>query len=193
MPLRGNKKAKDEQKERDASENTEGGFGTGLRAQLQKRRDENTEEAAPVQVPEEQHEPAIAPVALDAPAPEEVSDDAEPSVELEAIQAQLADARKRERELRAAFAEQVEAYERKLSEEYDVSREQTKLEDRSAKISTTERDLREREQRLAEERRALNAERKQLSELKDELVGAQSRAATLQEDLRARESELTEA
>jgi len=40
-------------------------------------------------------------------------------------------------ELRAAFAEQVEAYERKLSEEYDVSREQTKLHERSAKLSSS--------------------------------------------------------
>ena len=37
-----------------------------------------------------------------------------------------------------AFAEQVEAYERKLCEEHDVSREQTKLHERSARLSGTE-------------------------------------------------------
>ena len=72
---------------------------------------------------------------------------------------QLAQAQKREVELRAALAEQVEAYERKLSEEYDVSREQTMLHDRSAKLSSTETQIREREQRLATERNELNAER----------------------------------
>ena len=81
----------------------------------------------------------------------------EPSAEVEELRGQLAEAQKRERELRAAFAEQVEAYERKLSEEYDVSREQTKLDDRSAKLSSTESQIREREQRLASERQELNS------------------------------------
>src|SRR5205823_5291405 len=109
------------------------------------------------------------------------------------LRKQLTEAQKREREVRAAFAEQVEAYERKLSEEYEVSREQTRLADATAKLSTTETQIREREQRLAGEREELNSERRRLSALEDEVAAAQSAAAELQEELQTRDAELTEA
>ena len=160
MPLRKKNKPGDETEEKDGQA-TEGGFGTGLRAQLEKRRGEQAEEAAPP-APALQAETPFVRVDLYTSAPHQINGD-EPSAEAEELRGQLAEAQKRERELRAAFAEQVEAYERKISEEYDVSREQTKLDDRSAKLSSTESQIREREQRLASERQELNAERQQLS------------------------------
>src|SRR4029450_2688439 len=77
---------------------------------------------------------------------------------VEELRTELEDAKKRERELRVAFAEQVEAYERKLSAEYEVAHEQTKLEERSARLSGTESAIREREERLAAERQGGNSE-----------------------------------
>jgi DNA repair exonuclease SbcCD ATPase subunit len=182
----------DKNKQSDEQEETEGqaterGFGTGLRAQLQKRRGDQPEaQATPAQ---QSPDPPLVRVDLYTSAPHQVNA-GEPSPELEEVRGQLAEAQKRELELRAAFAEQVEAYERKLSEEYDVSREQTKLHDRSAKLSSTENEIRQREQRLAEERRELNAERQRLSLLHDEVAAAQSAAAELQEELQARDAEL---
>ena len=192
MP-RGIKKAEDEQKEQQPdAEHTEGGFGTGLRAQLQKRRVKA--DGTPAQEPSQPQltEPPLVRLDLSTSAPYQVNG-AESDVEVEDLQGQLAEAQKRERELRAALAEQVEAYERKLSEEYDVSREQTTLDARSAKLSSTESDLRGREQRLADERRELNNERMRLSQLQDDVAGAQAKASVLNEELKAREGELTEA
>src|SRR5437867_6737508 len=128
---------KDEKTEKDETEGqaTEGGFGTGLRAQLQKRRGgQADEEPAPDSQP---GEPPLVRVDLYTSAPHQVNGE-DVNGELEELRAQLAEAQKRERELRAAFAEQVEAYERKLSEEYEVTREQSKLDDRSSKLSATE-------------------------------------------------------
>ena len=179
----------DEQNEPEG-ETTEGGFGTGLRAQLQKRRGEQPEEQAPA--PTHSAETPLVRVDLYTSAPHQVNG-ADPTPEMEELREKLAGAQSRELELRAAFAEQVEAYERKLSEEYDVSREQTKLHERSAKLSSTETQIREREQKLAEEYKELNFERQRLSAVQDEVAAAQSAAAELQEELQARNAELTEA
>ena len=186
----GDKNKKKGEQEETKGEATEGGFGTGLRAQLQKRRGgQADEEPAPDSQP---GEPPLVRVDLYTSAPHQVNGE-DVNGELEELRAQLAEAQKRERELRAAFAEQVEAYERKMSEEYEVSREQTKLDERSSKLSATESNLREREQRLTEERNALNAERTRLSSLQDEVAAAQAAATELQEEFRARDAELSEA
>src|SRR6266511_3557934 len=142
---------KNENDKQNDGQATERGFGTGLRAQLKRRREEN-EEPAP-----QPQEPEVPPVRfdLDSPIPQQVDADPLPIDDAQELRGELAEARKRERELRAAFAEQVEAYERKLSEEYDVSREQTMLDDKSSKLSHAQNQMREREQRLASERQEL--------------------------------------
>src|SRR5947209_7176670 len=128
--------AKEDEKEAEA---TEGGFGTGLRAQLQKRR--GGQEAEPPAPETPPADPPLVRVDLYTSAPHQVNGE-DVNGELEELRTQLAEAQKREREVRAAFAEQVEAYERKLSEEYEVTREQSKLDDRSSKLSATESNLR---------------------------------------------------
>src|SRR5438105_2847361 len=120
----------DKHEQETQDETIERGFGTGLRAQLQRRRGQK--EAPPPAVPAAQAEPPLVRVDLYANAPHQVNG-AEPVAEVEMLRERLDEARKKERELRAAFAEQVEAYERKLSEEYDVSREQAKLDERNSK------------------------------------------------------------
>src|SRR5215208_1386123 len=172
-------------------EATERGFGTGLRAQLQKRQNPQPAEQAPVPAEQSSDPPAYVDYEFSsAPAPQAAP---EAAGELEDLRAQLEEAQNRERELRVAFAEQVEAYERKLTEEHQVAHEQTKLEERSARLSGTESAIRQREERLAAERQELNAERTKLSALRDEVATAQTAAAELQEELQARNAELTEA
>src|SRR4029453_10418901 len=159
----GRRKKNDETQESGAEEReaTERGFGTGLRAQLAKRQNPQAEEQAP-EPPAEQPEQGYVDYE-NFSSPEEPDAGAEAFGEVEDLRAELEDAKKRERELRGAFAEQVEAYERKLSAEYEVAHEQTKLEERSARLSGTESAIREREERLAAERRELNSERARLS------------------------------
>lgn len=159
----GKDKKKDENEQAKAEpEATEGGFGTGLRAQLQKRLNP---EAAEHPEPEPAQEPESEYVSYDFDPPATVELNGV-NPEVEDLRGQLEAAQKREVELRTAFAQQVEAYERKLSEEYEVAHEQTKLDERSSRLSSTESQIREREQRLAQERQELLAERKRLSALK---------------------------
>src|SRR5262245_49704553 len=174
-------------------EAVEGGFGTGLRAQLRKRLhpEEAVEETQPEPVNELEPEQEFVNYEFEAPTPVEMNGAHHP--ELEDLRGQLEAAQKREVELRAAFAEQVEAYERKLSEEYNVAHEQTKLDELSARLAGTESQIREREHNLEQERQELLAERKQLSTLQEEVAAAESAAAGLQEELQARDAELTEA
>src|SRR5262245_11843221 len=129
-PLGRKKKDESQDPEAEKLETTERGFGTGLRAQLLKRQNPQAEEQAPEPPAEEpkqgyvDYENFSSPEVLEADS-EAASDD------VESLRAELVDAKKRERELRVAFAEQVEAYERKLSAEYEVAHEHTKLEERS--------------------------------------------------------------
>src|SRR5829696_5048422 len=186
------KKKKEEAQEPAADERqaTERGFGTGLRAQLLKR--QNPQPAEQASQPAEQ--PASPYVDYELSPPDTFQGNGEePAHEFEDLRTQLEQAQKRERELRVAFAEQLEAYERKLGEEYAVAHEQTKLDERSARISGTESAIRQREERLAAERQELNAERTKLSALQDQVAAAQTAAAELQEELQARDAELTEA
>jgi len=138
-----------EANEQSEPEATERGFGTGLRAQLRKRlhpEGEEPQQPAPAEEPDPQY------VSYDFEQPATVElNGANP--EVEDLRAQLEAAQKREISLRAAFAEQVEAYERKLGEEHEVAHEQTKLDERSARLSSTESQIRERERRMAQRSR----------------------------------------
>src|SRR5918998_4884455 len=143
---------------------TEQGFGTGLRAQRQRGRDGGGEVSAElngqkmdtplVRVDLYASPPPAAAEAASAAADE--GEMLELRSELETLRGELTDASKREQELRTALADQVEAYERRLTEESDVSRQATLLDDRGARITTLETELREREARLVAERRELD-------------------------------------
>jgi Xaa-Pro aminopeptidase len=187
MTLRQNENPDDDAKQGEP-ETVEGGFGTGLRAQLRKRLHPELVEETPPE-PVEEPEPEFVNYDFEQPATVELNGS---NPEVEDLRSQLEAAQKREVELRGAFAEQVEAYERRLSEEYEVAHEQTKLDERSARLSGTESQIREREQRLEKERQELLAERKRLSALQEEVAAAQSAAAELEEELQARDAELTE-
>ena len=192
MPLRKKNEPGDETEEKDVQA-TEGGFGTGLRAQLEKRRGEQVEEAAPARAGTAGRDAVRSGRPLHVGTAPDQRRRAERGGS-RSCASQLAEAQKRERELRAAFAEQVEAYERKMSEEYDVSREQTKLARPKRQAFVAPRARSESASSDSpSERQELNAERQQLSAIQDEVAAAQSAAAELQEELQARDAELTEA
>src|SRR5438093_1313171 len=96
---------KDEEANKGETEGqaTEGGFGTGLRAQLQKRRGDQEAETTEAESPPA--EPPLVRVDLYTSAPHQINGE-DVNGELEELRTQLAEAQKRERELRAAFAEQ---------------------------------------------------------------------------------------
>ena len=152
------KKPEQNQPEEAVEVETEHGFGTGLRAQLQRRRDGATVTAADVTDLRNADTPFVrvdlyaAPPPAAAEAASVAADNGAVAAlesEVEALRQDLAAAAKREQELRAALAEQVEAYERRLSEESEVSREAVKVDERVAQVAASETHLREREHRKA--------------------------------------------
>ena len=82
-------------------EATERGFGTGLRAQLQRRRDQKEESRAAPSSPPPPQQPEAPVVGVDLSTPEPVQEveASEPSVEAESLRKELKDAKLREREL----------------------------------------------------------------------------------------------
>jgi chromosome segregation ATPase len=144
-------------------QDTEKGFGTGLRAQLAKRNDA----AAP------------APEAPEA-APQSTS--AEPAfvvygtAEAEAVKAELAAAGERERDLRDELDElraRLEAAEHANTEA--SSARSAEVDARAAKVAGLETALEERERELAERASATAAEQQRLADLKAELAATETR------------------
>ena len=140
---------------------TEGGFGTGLRAQLQRRQEPALEGGAThVETP-------IVRVDLYTTAPAAVStkgSEAEHG-DLDHLRGELAAALAREQDLRQALNEQVEAYERKLSEDHHAAKQAAELDDHGARLAQIEEDVAQRERALAAERKALEEERRRVAEL----------------------------
>src|SRR2546430_7697344 len=98
MP-RGNDRSNEKDEKGEA---TEGGFGTGLRAQLEKRRGDQPEEQPEPQQEQQQEEQPETPlvrVDLDTSLPPQDTPDL--TGELERLRKQLTEAQKREREVRA--------------------------------------------------------------------------------------------
>ena len=147
------------------NETTEGGFGTGLRAQLKRRREPNEEpEAARAEAP-------IVRVDLYATAPASISTSGDNGShpDLEQLRGELSAALARELDLKQALAEQVEAYERKLSEDHVTARAAAELDDHARGLDKIEADMAQRERALAAERKALEEERKRVAQLEAEL------------------------
>jgi hypothetical protein len=141
---------------------TEQGFGTGLRAQLARRREEDVEPT-----PE---------LALDPPAVVAVAE----GDELGVLRSELESALARESALRA----QVELG---SGEQPDLSG----LEQRLAETQALERALTDRERRLAEELAAFEARQIELTERERELATVEARRTGAEHQLEQRMSELS--
>src|SRR5215210_4201728 len=155
---------------------TEGGFGTGLRAQLQRRQEPAGDGALmpPQETP-------IVRVDLYAAAPASVSTNGGSASEgahpdLDHLRAELAAALAREQDLRQALGEQVEAYERKLSDDHLAAKQAAELDDHGARLAQIEEDVAQRERALAAERKALEEERRRGATCPAERLRARARS-----------------
>src|SRR5215218_5611473 len=209
------KKPEQNQPEEAVEVETEQGFGTGLRAQLQRRRDGAPVTAADVPDGRNPDTPFVrvdlyaAPPPAAAEAASAAADDGAVSAlhgEVEELRQDLAAAAKREHELRAALAEQVEAYERRLSEESEVTAEQSAVEKLSVELQARADAVKEAERASADAQQrvaALTRREEKLMKGEQELSERErqakqrneARAAGLaerEEHLRRREKELSE-
>src|SRR5919108_271551 len=149
---------------------TEKGFGTGLRAQLERRRE-------PAAGNGEAARAKAAPDSLPATPPVDVDD-----ADLEALRSELAASLAREQQLRGALSEEVAAYERELHPQHDVAVRQAELDERAGRLSAFEAALEERERHVAEQVAALAREAK--------LAGRDEELSERQRQLDAKEQEL---
>ena len=118
-------------------------FGTGLRAQLERRRDGDAE--AP-KAPEAQPNVELRFELTARPHDLEAVE----SADVEALRAELAAARAREEELRRTLAEQSVAYEGAVGTEQDLARRAMALDEREIKLAEFQGELEDRERRVRE-------------------------------------------
>src|SRR6185436_2957109 len=183
----------------DHDQETEQGFGTGLRRQLARRRDEAEAQA-------EQH-PDVSkrPVEASAPAPPadeppvvveaeyvHVPDD-DLAGELEVLRTDLSTAIAREREARDELADLQARLEEGFADAQSVSMRSEEVDARAAKIAAQQAALEEREQELAQRAEAAAAEQQRLADLKSELLAAEARTTAREQQISTKFRELQNA
>ena len=162
---------------------TEKGFGTGLRAQLERRREEEVgqPEAPPSTNVELRFELTARP-----------SGDGEPltvgvgAAELAELRSELEAALRREETLRLRLEKQTEAYDGGIGNEKELARRAATLDERDAKLAEFEFELEERERKTRVEREAIEAEHGRVADLQAELTAEQQLAAEQQEQAEKR-------
>ncbi|HYY33267.1 MAG TPA: hypothetical protein VE693_06730, partial [Gaiellaceae bacterium] len=128
---------------------TEKGFGTGLRAQLERRRETAAGKGGSKAAgPDPSGSVPAAPNV-------DLSD-----ADLEALRDELAASLAREEQLRGALSEQVASHERELHPQHDLAARQAELDERAGRLSAFEVALEERERHVAEQVEALELERR---------------------------------
>src|SRR5437667_4977439 len=123
---------------------TEKGFGTGLRAQLQRRRSEEDGQEQPPTNVELRFELTARPAG-----------DGEPTVvsaDLSALKADLQAAERREASLRLQLEKQTEAYDGGMGNSKELAHRAATLDEREAKLAEFEVELEERERRVRDQR-----------------------------------------
>ena len=133
--------------EKKRVDETEKGFGTGLRAQLERRRDTVPVDAPPAPTDEE-----LAAAQALAETPTNGGGD---GAQLEAVRAELAASLAREQDLRTALSDQLEAREHELDLDRDFATRAAELDGRAAKLAAAQANLEERERRFAAELEAV--------------------------------------
>jgi uncharacterized protein (DUF3084 family) len=158
------------------SHEIEHGFGTGLRAQLQRK--QGNGDAPPVEPFELDQVPVIV-----SPAVPELS-----SVRVELEQALL-----REQQLREALQHEIEAHERELAAGHDLALRQAEAEQLTAKAGAFESELEERERVLAERLNEVANERRELNLRRTELIADEARLTELAVHVEGRAADLDSA
>src|SRR5215210_7009403 len=164
---------------------TEKGFGTGLRAQLQRRRDGGDVVASEPQAPtnvELRFELTARPA----------SEGLEPVAgpEFEELRSELRAAQAREAALREQLQERAEAYEGNVGSEAELVHRAATLDEHETRLTEFQVELEERERRLLDQREAIEAEHARVADLQAELAAQQALAAEQQEAAETRLREL---
>jgi len=170
------------------SPETEHGFGTGLRAQLQRKQDEaETTEAPPRSEAEAAAEvEALAPEEqFLEPVEEQPFDDhvnviVQASVpELAELRSELEAALRREQDLRDALQHQIEVREHDLEASRDLALREAEAEQAATRVAAREGELERREQVLADQLEQIANERREVNLHRTELVAEEARLAEL--------------
>ena len=156
---------------------TEKGFGTGLRAQLQRRREgddgtQGAEAQSPTNV-ELRFEPTAR------PANGETLESVGPDVL--ALRAELEAAQAREATLRDQLHARSHAYDQNVGSEKELAHRALTLDEREAKLAEFEVELEVRERRVRDQRDVIEAEHTRVADLQAELAAEQALAAEQQE------------
>ncbi|MDX6470927.1 MAG: hypothetical protein QOF75_2730 [Gaiellaceae bacterium] len=163
---------------------TETGFGSGLRAQLERNLG-----VEPSPTAEEQPEEAVESVdrtvvpLLDAPDL--------PAVD--PVQVELEAALDREQQLREALEHQVEAYERELTAGGDLRLRETEAEQLAARLDAARAQIEEQELMIRIQRDQLETDRSEIAAQRSELVAEEARVVELASHIDSRSLELESA
>src|SRR6476646_1181985 len=139
---------------------TEKGFGTGLRAQLQRRRE--GEDGTPV----EAQGSTNVELRFELTARPSNGETLEAVVgpDVQALRAELEAAQAREATLRDQLQERSHAYEQNVGSEKELAHRALTLDERDAKLAEFQVELEERERRVRDQRQAIEAEHAEAAE-----------------------------
>src|SRR5581483_2609210 len=152
-------------------------FGTGLRAQLERRRED---EAAPA--PDAQPNVELRFELTARPADSSVEPIAVATDGIAAeLRKELAASQLREEKLKAELAQQAEVFQAGMDSEQNVARRAAALDDREAKLAEFEVELEERERKIRDQRQTIEAEHSRMAELQAELAADQATSAEQKE------------
>ena len=159
---------------------TEKGFGTGLRAQLERRRsDEEHAEQPQASTNVELRLELTARPASDGEVVVNGPDFTELKAELEAAQ-------RREAALRSRLDQHAAAYDGGMSLEKELANRAANLDAREAKLAEFEVDLEERERKVRDQKEVIEAEHARVAEVQAELAAEQQLTAEQLEQAEAR-------
>ena len=140
---------------------TEKGFGTGLRAQLQRRRE--GEDGTPVEAQGSTNVELRFELTARPASGETLEAVVGPDVQ--ALRAELEAAQAREATLRDQLQERSHTYEQNVGSEKELAHRALTLDEREAKLAEFEVELEERERRVRDQREAIEAEHTRVADL----------------------------
>jgi hypothetical protein len=163
---------------------TETGFGSGLRAQLERKNGVESAAEAPVDAVAvvESAENVVVPI-LEAPVPPE----------RDPLQVELEGALDRERQLREALQHQVDAYDRELTAGTDLVLRETEAEQLATRLDAQRTQLEEDELMVRIQRDQLESERSEVAAQRTELAAENARLVELATHVDSRALELESA
>src|ERR1700756_2371040 len=169
----------------DTNEPKKNEFGTGLRAQLERRREEPEVEQQPGPQPNVELRFELTAQPADAEPFTVTSDGA-----ADELRRELAAAKAREDALKAALAEQQEVFKAGMDSDQGLARRASALDERDAKLAEFQAELEARERKVRDQRETIEAEHARLAELQAELASEQQLSIEREEQAERKLNEL---